>query len=149
MRGYPDEIDMSSEQDKANPPPKRRPNLTAEEKAEITRLREKGWGLERLAEKFACHIGSISWCCLMAGVSPPGADRRKTIQNVFLEPEYTRNGKPVRRFLPDEDRLIKRMRESGATIADICRATNRRHNSIVGRLSALARQEEEKGETYV
>jgi len=47
---------MTSLQNKANPPPKRRPNLTAEEKVEITRLREKGWGLERLAEKFACHV---------------------------------------------------------------------------------------------
>jgi hypothetical protein len=138
---------MTSQQDNANPLPKRRPNLNAEEKSEIARLREKGWGLERLAEKFASRVGSISWCCLMAGVSPPGADRCKSSQNAFLEPEYTRNGKPVRRFLPDEDRLIKEMRESGATIADICRATKRRHNSIVGRLAALAKQEEKKGET--
>lgn len=37
--------------------PFRRPTLTEEEKREIIALREKGWGLERLAEKFNCHVG--------------------------------------------------------------------------------------------
>jgi hypothetical protein len=126
----------------------RRPNLTTQEKSEILSLRERGWGLERLAEKFNCSVGSISWCCLMAGVYPPGADQRKPIQNIFLEAEYMRNGKPVRRFSPEEDRLIEEMRERGETLAAICRATNRRHNSIVGRLCAIARRKEFKGETY-
>jgi hypothetical protein len=42
---------------------KRRPNLTEDERAEIVRLREKGWGIDRLAEHFKCSPGSISWCC--------------------------------------------------------------------------------------
>ena len=38
--------------------------------SETVALREKGWSLECLAEKFKCHVGSISWCGLMNGVSP-------------------------------------------------------------------------------
>jgi hypothetical protein len=124
----------------------RRRNLTEEEKRQIVALREKGWGLERLAERFNCHVGSISWCCLMNGISPPGSVNRKPIDNSSLDPEYMRNGKPVRRFSHEEDKLIQEMRERGEPIVAICRATNRQHNSIIGRLCALARREEQ-GET--
>jgi transposase-like protein len=126
----------------------RRRNFTPQEKNEIIALREKGWGLERLAEEFSCTVGSISWCCLMNGVTAPGNAHRKPIDNTYLEPNYTRNGKSVRRFSPQEDRLIEDMREKGETIAAICRATDRRHNSIIGRLCAIARRKELKGETY-
>lgn len=120
--------------------PSRR-NLTPEEKSEIIALRQKGWSLEGLAEKFNCHVGSVSWCCLMNGVSAPGA-QRKPIDNSRLEQEYRRNGKPVRRFSPEEDKLIREMRERGESIASTYRATKRRHNSIIGRLCSLARWEE-------
>jgi transposase-like protein len=134
---------MSSVREKANPPPlKRRPNLTSEEKTEIIALREKGWGLERLAEKFECHVGSISWCCLMAGVSAPRRNEQKKINNTDPRPEYMRNGRRVRRFSADEDKLIQEMRERGETLAAICRATGRQHNSIIGRLCGLARRDE-------
>jgi hypothetical protein len=118
-------------------PLRRRKNLTAEEKQQIAGLREKGWGLERLAEHFKCTVGSISWCCLMHGVTSPGADKRKP--HGRAEP-YSRGGRTVRPFSPEEDEGIERMRAAGASLAAIGRATGRRHNSIVGRLCTLAKR---------
>ena len=118
---------------------KRRAKLTTEEKDQIATLREKGWGLERLAEQFNCTVGSISWCCLMAGVSPPGAEKRKRVQHTH---PYRRGKSLVRPFTPEEDQLIEQMRAAGETLTAISRATGRRHNSIVGRLCTLARRRE-------
>ena len=59
-----------------------------------------------------------------------------------LPAQYYRRNRIVRRFAPDEDELIERLRADGGSLMEICRATGRRHNSIVGRLSALARRRE-------
>lgn len=123
----------------ASPKSSRRKNLTAEEKSEIAILREKGWGLERLAEKFKCTTGSISWCCLMQGVTAPGNANRRP--NRASRP-YARGAGTVRPFTPAEDDLIEKMRAGGAGLSEIAQATKRRHNSIVGRLACLARKRE-------
>lgn len=122
-----------------NQAPKRRAALTAEEKIDIAEKREKGWGLEMLAKEFKCTTGSISWCCLMQGVTAPGAKDRKPQAR---PKEYMRNGKLVRTFTPEEDTLIEGMSMAGKTITEIQTATGRRHNSIVGRLATLAKNKE-------
>lgn len=119
---------------------RRRKNLTAEEKTKIAYLRTKGWGLERLAAEFKCTVGSVGWCCLMAGVTSPGFERRAPAKK--LPATYKRNGKVVRRYTPKEDETIESMREAGKTLSEISKATGRRHNSIIGRLATLAMKQE-------
>jgi transcriptional regulator len=49
----------------------RRVNLTEDEKQRICELREQGWKYEAIAAEMKCHVGSVSWHCLLRGASPP------------------------------------------------------------------------------
>jgi hypothetical protein len=117
----------------------RRPNLTMEQKEFAATKREAGWSHARIARQLGVSPGSVAWHCLKVAADPPKA---KPIDATMRGPAlYDRNGKPVRRFTPEEDQQILTMRLAGKTPTQIGRALKRRHNSIVGRLMTLARHE--------
>lgn len=120
---------------------KRRP-LTQDQKQEIDRLRsEKGWTYDRIAKRLEVSISSIQWYCLIYGVEKPGTapDMSKIKRDQY---NYQRNGFPVRAFTEQEDRLLLSLSMQGLGYSEIGKRLNRRHNSVQGRLAALARREE-------
>jgi hypothetical protein len=117
----------------------RRPNLTAEQKEFCAEKREAGWSYLRIARKLGVSQGSVSWHCLQMGADPPNARPiDKTIRTPLIA---MRNGKPVRRFTPEDDARLTAMSMAGKGDTQIGRALGRRPNSIRGRLMILARHE--------
>lgn len=115
--------------------------ITQAQKEEIFTLRsERGWSLKRISEKVGISTGAISWHCLMAGVErydgrlgyPPSTTGRN----------YTRNGRQVRAYTPEEDQKIIDLDRQGLSYCAIAKKIGRRHNSVQGRMATLARQEE-------
>lgn len=121
----------------------RRKNLTDEEKATAFDLRERlGWSHERIARKLQCTAASISWHCLQAGADAPNA---KPLDPTIKGPTVSiRNGKPVRRYLPEDDALLLKLAGQKKNPSQIGRIMKRRPNSILGRLMTLARHEERR-----
>jgi len=119
--------------------PRKRPPLSAEEKAFAIEKRELGWSCERIARSLGCSAGSVSWHCLQVGADPPNA---KPIDTSIRGPmAVVRNGKLVRRYSPEEDRKLVALSLSGKTHTEIGRELGRRPNSVRGRLMTLARHE--------
>ena len=103
-------------------------------------LREKGLSYTTIERLTGMSRGSIYWKCLRAGAEAPnnkkqpGAIRAMTVT--------TKHGHIIRRFTEEEDRKILEMEAQGIGPFQIGKALGRAHNSITGRLMALARHEE-------
>ncbi|QEH36585.1 Sigma-70, region 4 [Aquisphaera giovannonii] len=125
---------------KANTIMTSRRRLTEDEIEEIVRLRELGHSYEWIGKKLGCSRETVSWHCCRLGVEPPKSAWRSW--DGIKGPAVTKRGNHlVRRFTPEEDQIALEMRSSGATISEIARKLNRRVNSVIGRLNALARRE--------
>lgn len=111
--------------------------------AEMLRLRgECGLGYEVIARMLGCSAGTVEWHCLKNGVEPPVIS---SFPNGHIKPvSYTRRGRTVKTFTPEEDETITRLRIDGKGPSEIARALQppRAHTTIIYRLLALARQEE-------
>lgn len=117
-------------------PARKYPDEVLDQAAE---LRERGLSSGEIARKLDMTVGSVNWHCLRLGADAPDGHRGRI---GAYGPQVMRRGNhQVRRFTPEEDRKIIEMELSGATIAEICRALGRKHNSIIGRLMTLARHE--------
>lgn len=53
----------------------------------------------------------------------------------------SRGGHIVRRFTPEEDKVLTEMDMAGERVCEMARRLNRKPNSVRGRLMTLARQE--------
>lgn len=105
-------------------------------------LRERGLSFGQIALRLGMSASAVDWHCLKLG-----ADSPKTATQIIVrrQPMVMRRGSHVvRLFSEDEDRQLIALSLAEATIADMSRALNRRHNSIKGRLMTLARIEARK-----
>jgi len=120
----------------------RRPSLTDEQKDLIAELREgRGWSYARIAIKLKIAEGSVSWYCLKQGIEKPG--RKIPVLRQPQTKPFTRHGRTVRPFSPEEDAKMLELSAEGLKPAAIARALgNRRPNSITGRLYTLARHQD-------
>lgn len=109
---------------------------------EAARLREKGMSCAAIAKRLDMSVGAVSWHCLRLGADSPNTTANAPAK--MHHSEVKRGNHIVRRFTPEEDQLITRMDMRGASLAEMSRATGRRHNSIRGRLMTLARHEDRK-----
>ena len=121
----------------------RRPNLTQDELDRIVAMREKGYGYAVIGKTIGCSPGAVSWHCARLGVEPPKIQWPLRVLRVGsnLPTTYERKGRTVRLFTPEEDQTLLQMREDGHSITEICKKLDRRSNSVIGRLMALARRE--------
>jgi hypothetical protein len=104
-------------------------------------MRERGLSCRRIGEILGgISPGAIAWHCLRLGADPPKA---KPLSAMIRGPMVvTRGNHQVRRFSPEDDAKLLEMAARGAKNAEICRALNRKNNSVAGRLMTLARREE-------
>ncbi|NIJ07200.1 hypothetical protein FHS31_000796 [Sphingomonas vulcanisoli] len=109
---------------------------------EAAALREKGWSLARIAQRFEARglkvsQSAIAWQLLRVGADLP-AHRRGPIP----APRHCmRSGYPVRHFTPEEDAQLLALEAEGRRNGEIAKALGRRENSIRGRLMTLARRQ--------
>lgn len=91
----------------------------------------------------ARHLGmstsAVSFHCLKLGADSPNTVGNIQVPNGPMV--VARGNHEVRRFSPDEDRLLIDMERSGTRICDIARSLKRPPNSVRGRLMTLARRE--------
>lgn len=125
--------------------------LDDEQVAEVCQLREAGWSLKRISlameqRGIAVSPGAIAWTCLRNGADLP-ARRRQTHSFSERTMVVKRGDHLVRRYTAEEDRQILEMEAAGASVASIGRRLGRKHNSILGRLAALARRQARSEET--
>jgi len=117
--------------------------LTEEMLEEAANLREKGWSLGRLANRYGCSEGAIAWHMLRLGADVPRLATKELEQTYTGPMETTRGGFVVRRFSPADDALIRKLDAEGKGTSAIGRAFDplRLPNSIRGRLMTLARHD--------
>jgi len=121
----------------------RRRTITPDQIATAIDMREnKGQSLRTIAATIGVSLGSIQWQFFRAGVDTP-PKFRKSSPSADRPLEYVRNGRVVRRFSPDQDRMIESMSLDGKGITEIGRAlTPPRHaHTIATRLLFLARRD--------
>lgn len=108
---------------------------------EMCELRERGWGIDRIAQYFTdagtpISANAVNWQCMRLGADVPQRLRGKHTQP---SAPYQRGGHIVRPYTPDEDALLRVLEMQGFSIAVIARRLGRQGNSIRGRLYTLAR----------
>ncbi len=110
---------------------------------EAATLRERGWGLQRLANRFGCSVGVLRWNFLKLGAETKSSAKRVLPQTRPGAPVFMRNGHAVRSYTPADDELILRLEREGLGDTAIGRRLDppRKPNSIKGRLMTLARHE--------
>lgn len=111
---------------------------------EMARLREKGWGDERIADHFTQRGTKVTASCIHWQCLRVGADRPKHLRGRSAPPPpapYLRNGRPVRPYTPVEDQQLLALEAQGLSESEIGRRCGRKPNSIRGRLMTLARIE--------
>jgi len=121
-----------------------RGKLTPEQRVEIVALREKGWGIERIAKKMGCSVGAVQWHCLIACADPPTLVKNPCFAKPPKPKTYMRGGVLVRQFTPEEDAKMLELEKRGLGPTAIGRLMGRKWNTIKGRLATLARIEERK-----
>ena len=109
---------------------------------EMATLRERGWGLKRIAEHFGeqgvtISAGAISWQCLRVGADAPPRLQTPSYQR---SDAYVRGDQIVRPYSTDEDAQIKAL-EADHNMAQIARKLGRKANSVQARLMTLARRD--------
>ena len=101
-------------------------------------FREAGRSAVEIAAEIGMSRGAVDYYCLKFGAAPEGKPR--PAPTTAWRP--AKRGKHfVRPFSPEEDNLLLEMEAEGATIGQMARALDRRHNSISGRLMTLARRD--------
>lgn len=127
---------------------KKRPPITQEQREEIIYLRgERGLSYRQIAQKMDLSLGTVQTTCLFESVEKKG--RKPGCHRILNAETYTyiRNGRKVRGFTEQEDKIILEMEKKGCSYSKIGRELERHHNSIKCRLAILARREERKLET--
>lgn len=110
---------------------------------EMCELREKGWGIDRIAAHFTAHGTKISgnainWQCMLNGADVPIHLRGKHTQ---ASAPFRRGDHIIRPYTKDDDALLRVLDMQGFKVATIARRMGRKHNSIRGRLLTLARMD--------
>lgn len=123
--------------------PRKYPLLTDTQKSEIERLRgELGWTYKKIAVQINASKSGVNWYCLRAGIEKPDGPPPEIS---YTGPMVVKRGNHVvRRFRKEEDVIINLLSDRGLTPAEIARQLDRKHNSILGRMATLARQEERR-----
>lgn len=110
---------------------------------EMCALRERGWGIDRIAQHFTqqgtkVSASSINWQCLVHGADTVAKFRGKHTQPT--EP-YQRGAHVVRPFTKEDDALLRVLDLQGFKISVIARRMGRQPNSVRGRLLTLSRMD--------
>lgn len=118
--------------------------LTADQLAHAFAMRERGFTYGQIALRLDVSQGAIAWHCLKHGVESPRTTPSLSTGGAKPGAIERRGNHLVRRFTPEEDRMILAMEAAGHNRAAIGRACTppRAPNSITGRLMTLARHEE-------
>ena len=122
--------------------------LSDEQLTEMAELRERGWGLSRIAEHFTVagtpvSRSTVNWQCLRLGADAPARLRGK--QAAPRRP-YWRDGRSCRPWTEAEDRQLLQLEGSGESITEIARRLGRANSSVRGRLLTLARRDARREE---
>ncbi|WP_030540583.1 hypothetical protein [Sphingobium sp. DC-2] len=124
--------------------------LSDEQLAEMAELRERGWGLTRIAEHFTdagtpVSRSTVNWQCLRLGAdAPPRLRGRQTAPSA----PYWRGGRSCRPWTDAEDRQLLRLEASGVSATDMARRLGRANSSVRGRLLTLARRDARREEAH-
>ena len=113
--------------------------LTPAHHDQIFELAERGWKATRIARKLRKHPGTVQWFMYRHGLKAPVSPS---------EPRaYTRNGRTVKLFMPEEDAFIESLRAAGKGPTEIARLATERFghprnmHTIACRLVMLAARE--------
>lgn len=117
--------------------------LTDQQLDEMARLRERGWGIDRIAAHFTgagtpVSASTIEWQCMRLGADAPVRFRGSSPKTQVA---YDRGGHAVRPWTAAEDADLLRLEGGGIAYAEICRRLDRASSSVRGRLLTLARRE--------
>lgn len=116
----------------------KRGKFSPEENALVTELAERGLTAGQIAYRMNRHPSTINFAMHRIGLKPPQSTVRKP---------YSRRGRPVRSFTPEEDAFIEAMRCQGFSSCAIARLCNekfgyaRAAHTIRVRLQMLANKE--------
>lgn len=122
-------------------------HLSDEQLYELSVLRYKGWGHERLASHFEVQRSVIEYWCVQLGIEVSKKHRISVLKEYPTKPvTYVRNGFIVRRFTKQESRQILKWHLEGKSYHFIATKTKRKHNSIRRHIQDLARKEARKEE---
>ena len=116
----------------------RRKNLTRPEIERIAELREAGETYAAIGAAVGASESAVAYHCRVLGAESPNVPVRR-MTNLKT---YIRNGRPVRRFTPDEDWRLTRLACAGTPYREIAQRLGRPVNSVRLRLVSLARFEE-------
>jgi IS30 family transposase len=121
----------------------RRERLTDAQLNTIVTMRENGATYEEIGKAVSRSADAIHWHCMKLGADSPRSRWRSwdTVQGPMV---VRRGNHVVRRFTPEEDEKLLRLEAQGLPVIEIARQLGRRHNSITGRLMALARRDERR-----
>ena len=118
-----------------------RNRTTSAMKERIVELRGvQGWTFAKIGDELGVSESTVSYHCLRDGIEPPGPVRPPRDYNGKMVAR--RGSHIVRRFTPDEDRVLRQLSAAGVSNAEIGRRLNRKPHTILGRLMTLARQDE-------
>lgn len=115
--------------------------LTDEQIDRMARWREAGRSYAWIAQRLGMSAAAIRWHCLRVGADHPNGH---TFPVSKMPMVTTRGGHTVRRFTPDEDELILRRKNEGATNTQIARELGRKAHSVLGRLMTLGMHEDRR-----
>lgn len=122
--------------------------LSEQQLAEMAELRERGWGLSRIAEHFSVagtpvSRSTVNWQCLRLGAdAPPRLRGRQTAPREA----YWRDGKICRPWTDADDRQLRELENTGISIMEITRRLGRSNSSVRGRLLTLSRHDARREE---
>ncbi|CAD7336112.1 hypothetical protein FIM10_04180 [Sphingomonadales bacterium 56] len=122
--------------------------LSDEQLAEMAELRERGWGLGRIAEHFTkagtpISKSSINWQCMRVGAdAPPHLRGHQRAPREI----YWRNGTPCRPWTEADDRQLLELEMTGISVMEITRRLGRSNSSVRGRLLTLSRHDARREE---
>jgi hypothetical protein len=106
---------------------------------EICMLKEGGLSNGEIAKRLGISKEAVRWNCVLGGVLPAG-------KPTPVPPRQTspmeRSTGIFRHVTLDEENLMVRMREEGARISAICKATGRPWSTVMYRLAARAARDE-------
>lgn len=102
-------------------------------------MRERGKSIQAAANRAGLPRSVVAYHTVKAGVvsskpRPPTKDHTRT------RADGTKH--IVRRFTPEEDTLLLKLRKEGKSLREIARTTDRMHHTIYQRLNTLAAREE-------
>ncbi len=122
-----------------------RSRLGPDQVDEMVRLREHGWGVERLAARYGVSRGLIGWLCLREGADPPNPLPLRPPPTAPVE--MRRGNHVVRLYTAAEDARLLALEAEGLTVTEIARRLGRSRHSVLARLMTLARHAERQRET--